>query len=460
MGNTEMKNYDAIIIGAGPAGYTAAFRIAQLGKTVALVEKDRVGGTCLNRGCIPTKTLMHSANLFTEIKAAEEMGLKVSDVEMDFEKLNARKDEVVEKLVSGIESLIKSNKVDYYQGVASVSGENTVKVEGDESLEITGEHILIAAGSAPARPLIPGLELPGVFTSDELLKSGEESKKLLQLRSVAIIGGGVIGIEIASIYSALGAEVTIIEAESKILPQLNDKEISQSISMVLKKKGVVINTGGMVKSVEKTDGGFKVNYMYKDNEESLEVEGVLVAIGRKQVAVEGADVSTPEAAQAIPKNFHFIGESGGSIQLAHAAMKHAEHIVDGVFAGGPFGSRTVVPSCIYTDPEIATAGFTEGEAKELGIQCVIGKAITGANGKTLIENGERGFVRLVFNKENRVLVGAQLVGKRSTDMIGGLAAAIASDVTLEELLRVAWPHPTFSEMIGEAAESARIKMTK
>ena len=462
--------YDLIVIGAGPGGYVSAIRAAQLGKNVALVEKDRAGGTCLNRGCIPTKALMHSAEIIREIKSAEEYGIGVSDVKVDFARMHARKAEVVNQLVSGIEGLIVANKIDYYKGGAKVIDANHVFIserDNSESDDVTleADYIILATGSRPLIPPIPGLDLEGVVTSDDILKEDG-----LETDSLIIIGGGVIGMEIASIYNALGTEVSVIEAQDRILPTL-DKEISQNLSMIMKKRGVAINTGAMVEKIESGGAGLVVHYEAKGEKKTLEGKNVLVCIGRKpntedliaeellgedKIKLERGFVQGNEKGRTGIPNIYTIGDILlGGIQLAHAASAEGVNAVEDMF-DIHHGAKIIeaVPSGIYTDPEIASIGMTEAEVKAQGIEYTVGKAMTGSNGKTLIESGERGYVKLIFSKDEEVLLGAQMVCKRATDMIGALAVGFCSGVTKEELQGVIWPHPTFSEVIGEAIEDA------
>ncbi len=510
-----MERYDVIVIGGGPGGYVAAIRAAQLGKKVALIEKERVGGTCLNRGCIPTKALMHSAEVLREIKNAEELGISVSEVKCDFSKMHERKTEVVDKLVTGVEALIKANGIEYYQGIGKVIDKNQVHIdlavkEGFEEeshyaesengqLTISGDYIILATGSRPALPPIPGLDLAGVVTSDDILIGSG-----LKTDSLIIIGGGVIGTEIASVYNSLGTEVTIIEAMDRILPTL-DKEISQNLNMILKKRGIVINTGAKVESVEKVGGELSVNFESKGEKKTASAKNVLVAIGRrpnteeilaeelladvtKSIVEEGLAkedaLNSSKDHVAVCKNFVLTDENGktgvdsiyaigdivfGGIQLAHAASAEAINSVDSIFeedgakSSGSHGLAKAlgfIPSGIYTDPEVASVGITEAEAKTKEISIRIGKALTGSNGKTLIESGDRGYVKLIFSEEatpeyeRGQLIGAQIVSKRATDMIGGLATAMSARVTIDTLSTVIWPHPTFSEVVGEAIEDA------
>ena len=460
----QERRFDLVVIGAGPGGYVSAIRAAQLGKRVALVEEDRLGGTCLNRGCIPTKALMHTAEVIREFKSAEELGIKDSSFSLSFPGMHERKKQVVDKLVSGVEALIAGNKIDYYSDRGRVTGPHTV-VAGDETLDC--EYILLATGSKPHIPPIPGLDTKGVVTSDEIL-TGDG----LKTDSLIIIGGGVIGVEIASIYNAIGAEVTIIEAMDRILPNM-DKEISQNLSMILKKRGITINTGARVEKVEEAGEGLKVTYVAKEKRETAEARNLLVAIGRMPntsdlldeslgIEMERGFVKVDETGKTSCDSIYAIGDIVlGGIQLAHAASATGINAVESMFGvQGAGKSVSTIPSGIYTDPEIASVGMTEAQVKEAGIPYKAGKAMTSANGKTIIESGDRGYVKLIFATEdyepyrNGQLLGAQIVSKRATDMIGGIALAMSSQVTLEEMSSGIWPHPTFSEVIGEAIEDA------
>ncbi len=270
-----MNEYQLIVIGAGPGGYEAAIRAAQLGLTTALVENRQVGGTCLNRGCIPTKALLHAAALYRGVQEFESVGLCAQGVSFDIQKVHHRKNQVIEQLRSGIEQLIKANKIDLYQGTGTLTGPHSVTVAtGEGPVELTGENILVATGSKPSRPPIPGLDLPHVGTSDEFLFLED---KLYE--NLIIIGGGVIGVEFASVYQSFGCKVTIVEAMDRILPPM-DREISQNLAMILKKRGVAIHTGAMVERLEETPEGIACHFTQKGKEQVVTADGVLVAIGR------------------------------------------------------------------------------------------------------------------------------------------------------------------------------------
>ena len=450
--------YDLVVIGGGPGGYVAAIRASQLGMKTALVEKRELGGTCLNRGCIPTKTLMHAANQYRESADWTDLGLQLEGRRYDFAGLHQRKNAVIGQLRDGIAQLLKANKVDVYQAAGQIVDGNTVKA-GEETL--TAGHILIAAGSVPAVPPISGADLPGVVTSDGLLEQqGVDCQRLL------IIGGGVIGVEMASIYNALGKQVTIVEAAERILPPM-DREISQNLSMILKKRGVEIYTGAMVSAIQKTDNGLQCCFTYKKEEKTAEADVVLISVGRRPCTAglfaEGFAVAQTERGfvevdgqfrTSVP-TISAIGDVIGRIQLAHAA--EAQGIAAVEYMQGLEQASVnyeLVPSCVYTTPEIASVGMTADEAKKAGRDVVTGKYIMNGNAKTIIEQQERGFIKVVFDKETGVLLGAQLMCARATDLISELVTAVSLGLTREQLARTMRPHPTFCEGITEAVEGA------
>lgn len=449
-----MSFFDLIVIGAGPGGYVAAIKAAQLGKSVAVIEKDKVGGTCLNRGCVPTKALVHASEVLEQISSCGELGISVESVSYDFAKLHERKAEVVSKLRGGIESLFKANGVTLINGTGFVADAHTVKV-GEDVYE--AGNIILATGSYPAKPPIPGLDLPGVVTSDDLLE-GEG----VDTKSLVIIGGGVIGVEFATIYHALGCEVTIIEAMDRILPTM-DKEISQNLNMILKKRGIKVNAGARVEFIEEADG-LTVHYTMKDKPMEVKADKVLVSIGRRaqtagvvdesmDLGIERGLIPVDENYQTCVPGIYAIGDIvKGGIQLAHAASAEGVNAVCHMFGEEPEKDMSVVPSCIFTSPEIAAVGMTEAEAKAKEIPVLVGKTIMSANSKTVIESGDRGFIKLVFNADTKAIIGAQMMCIRATDMLGALTDAIVNGQTLEQMSKTIWPHPTFSEAIGEALE--------
>lgn len=455
-----MKEYQLIVIGAGPGGYEAAIRAAQLGLTTALIERRDVGGTCLNRGCIPTKAMLHSAQLYREAANFELFGLHTENTSFDWAKVHQRKNDVVVKLRTGIEQLIKANKIDFFNNSASILGKNDVQL--DQGEVIRGENILIATGSVPARPPIPGLDLPNVVTSDELLDDPHFTQADSLAREILIIGGGVIGVEFASVFSSFGCHVTIVEAMERILPTM-DREISQSLNMVLKKRGVSIHTGAMVEKLEQDENGLVCHFTEKGKAQAVPAQQVLVAIGRRpntqglfaegfEVACERGRIVTDENFRTSVDSIYAIGDVTSKIQLAHMASAQGICAVHTIAGQKPPIDLRYVPGCIYTDPEIASVGITEDEAKQQGIPVKKGKFLMTGNGRSLIDEQERGFIKVLAHQETDVILGAQLMCSRATDIVAELATAIVNGLTCAQLAGVIRPHPTFCEGVTEAVE--------
>ena len=448
-----MSDYQLIVIGAGPGGYVAALQAAKRGMKTAVVESRDVGGTCLNRGCIPTKALLHTAEIYTQAKEGETFGVRAQDLTVDFAAAHRRKAEVTEKLRLGIEGLFKQKKVDLIRGTGTIVAPGKVAVNGET---YTADHILIATGSVPARPPIPGLEL--AVTSDELL---EGEGRLFS--SLVIIGGGVIGVELASVYSALGCEVTILEAMDRILPNM-DREICQNLTMILKKRGVKVFPGAMVNAVEKgPDGTLLVRYTCKDQPGEARGEAVLCAIGRRpntaglfgdgfSLDMERGRILTDERYQTSVPGIYAVGDVAARVQLAHVASAQGTNCVELLAGQEPVIDGRYIPSCIYTDPEIAAVGLTADEAKAQGRAVKVGKCLMSANGKTVIADGQRGFMKIVADAETGVILGGQLMCQRATDMITQVTAAVVNGMTARQLLSAMRPHPTFEEAMGEALE--------
>lgn len=432
--------YDIAIVGGGPGGYTAAEEAAARGCSVVLFERDLVGGTCLNRGCIPTKALLHDA----APGAA-------------FEAIHARKQAVVTQLRGGIEKLLKQRKVTVVRGSATIVAPGVVECDGQT---YEARDIVVATGSVPATIPVPGIDLPGVYSSNDLLE-GEG----VQLSSIVIIGGGVIGVEFATVYAQLGAQVTILEAAERILPPL-DREIAQRVTMHLKKRGVSVEASARVSGIEGEPGALRVSYVdRRGNEKVAEAEGVLVACGRRAntEGLFGADLAPElvrgalacdEDGRTSVEHLWAIGDVvAGNIQLAHVAEAQARNVVATICGDEPPVNPSIVPSCVYTSPEVASVGLTEDEAKAQGIKVHVGKALTGANGKCLVEGSESGYVKLVASSETDAILGAQLVCPRATDLVAELALAISLGCTARQLAGVIHPHPTVSELVSSAARA-------
>ena len=472
-----MENaYDLLIIGAGPGGYEAAVKAAQLGMKVAVVEQRQIGGTCLNRGCIPTKTLMHAADLYQEARNFSAIGLRTSGLYYDISEMHRRKEEVLDKQRRGIEYLFKSNKIDYIAGRATIIGEHLVRIsqkrpeeerqdisQQGTQMEIQTDKILIATGGKAFKPSLPGIDLPNVLTSDELLATTDRVYKRL-----VIIGGGVIGVEFAMLYNALDCEVIIIEAMDRLLPTM-DLEISQNLTAVLKKRGAKIHTSANVTEIiaeaEKiTEKELTCLFNAKGGkEESASADGVLVAIGRKPntsgLLGEGMMLDMKKGAlltnnlfQTNIKNIYAIGDVIGGLSLAHAASAQGICAVEDMVGLKPSIDLSLIPGCVYTNPEIATVGLTMEEATLKGIKAYSCKYQTLANAKSVIDQQDRGFVKLIFEEETDRIIGAHLMCGRATDLISELTLAIATKTTRLQLASSIRPHPTYSEIITEAAK--------
>ena len=461
-----MSDYQLLIIGAGPGGYVAALHAAKRGLRTAVIENREVGGTCLNRGCIPTKTLLHSSEIIAGINGGEKFGVGAERVHFDMSAIFARKREVSAKLSGGIEGMFRAAKVDLLRGTGTVTGSGTVKFVGEEGEKvITAERILLATGSVPARPPIPGLDLPGVLTSDELLEGCDHLYD-----SVVIIGGGVIGVEFATFYADLGCKVTIIEGLDRLLPNM-DRELGQNLSMILKKHGVDVYTNSLVANVEQDGDALKVNFTNKDKALSVSGEAVLCAIGRRPyteglfadgvgVEMNGRSIRVDENYETSLPGVYAIGDVSSKIQLAHVASAQGTDCVERMVGGKGMTDLSAVPSCIYCVPEIACVGITADEAKAAGREVVSGKYVMFSNGKTVIRDGDRAFMKVVADKATHVIVGAQFMCEHATDMISEMATAIVNGLTVEQMLKVLRPHPTFEECVHDALEDVLAKLNK
>ncbi|WP_284036915.1 dihydrolipoyl dehydrogenase [Neobacillus sp. 114] len=454
------NQYDVVIIGGGTGGYVSAIRASQLGLKTAVVEKGKLGGTCLHAGCIPSKALLRSAEVFANAKHGEKFGVIAPEVSLDFRKVQARKEEITERLFKGVQHLLKKGKIDVYEGKGRVLGAGNVSVRlnnEDEDILLNCQNILIATGSRPRT--LPGLEADGkyVMTSDEALQMEELP------RSILIVGGGVIGIEWASMLIDFGIEVTVIEYADRILPT-EDQEISKEAQRLMKKKGVKIVTGAKVlpETLEKGEG-VSIKAEHKGKEVPYSADKLLVSVGRlanvegfglenTTVAVERGIIQTNEFYQTNEPDIYAIGDVIGGLQLAHVASHEGiiavEHMAGEKTAPLDY---TLVSKCIYSSPEVASVGLTEDEAKEKGYQVKTGKFPFRAIGKALVFGEADGFVKLVVDQESNKLLGAHMIGPHVTDMITELGLAQVLNATSMEIAHTIHPHPTLAEAIGEAA---------
>ena len=425
-------DHELLILGAGPGGYEAAIRAAQLGLNVGLIERDAVGGTCLNRGCIPTKTLLHDAGPGA-----------------DFLALNAHKEQVVSTLRQGVEGLLKKRRVTVYRGTGMLTDAHTIEVDGQA---VTGEKLLLAPGSRPALPPVEGIDL--ALTSDDLLHEPRP------LESLLILGGGVIGVEMAAFYAATGTNVTIVEAQERLLPQM-DREISQNLQMIFKRQGLAVHMRVLARRIAEGSEGVE---MELDGGETLTASAVLAAVGRRPntdglcapgvaLEMERGFIRVNERFETSLPGVYAIGDAIGGMMLAHAASAQGLSVVHALAGEEAPLCLDAIPACVYVSPEIACVGLTQADCQQRGIEAKVGKALMGANGRTLIAGGQRGFIKVVADAQDGRVLGAQLMCERATDMIDSFTVAIANGLTAAQLMRAVRPHPTFLEAVGEALDA-------
>ncbi len=451
-----MARYDVAVIGGGPGGYTAAIRAAQAGAGVCVVEMDKVGGTCLNRGCIPTKALLSCTGVLAQIKRAEEFGIKVGEVTTSWKQMLERKDRVVDKLVTGVEFLFKSYAIDLINGKATLFDKNTIEVEtsngGDN--ELTASHIILATGSRPA--YIPAFDIDGkqVITSNEALDLAELPESLI------IVGGGVIGCEFACIFSEMGVKITIIEALDRIL-NTEDRQISQRMRGVLRKRGITIHTNAKITQIKKT--AEQVTAVLESGEE-ISAQQAMVSIGRalntqglglKKVGIkQGArgEILVNERMQTNIENIYAIGDVVGKLMLAHVAARQGMVAAGNIMGTHEVMDYRVVPGAIFTHPELASVGLTADKAKENGYEVNLGNFSFMALGKALAMGEAEGTIRLVADAASDKLLGAQIMGPHATDLIAEVALAINKGLTAKDVAQTIHAHPTLAEAVFEAAE--------
>lgn len=450
--------YDVVVIGGGPGGYVCAIHCARYGLKTALVEKGELGGTCLNRGCIPTKTLLYAAGLLENIDKSALFGIKDAGGKADFPGLRTRCRDVVETMRKGVERLLKQQKVDIYRGKGQVISPSLVSVEGENPVELSTSHIVLAVGGAPSIPPIPGSSLPGVYTSDSFLAELPEAKKLV------IIGGGVIGVEFAEAYRAFGTDVSVVEMMPRLLPPF-DVDIARHLAALFRKKGIHVFTGAGVKKIEKTEEGLSVFFEKGGKEESLPADAVLIATGRHpetkellpmEAAMERGCFKVDRNMETSVKGIYAIGDIVyGTVQLAHSAEAQGKAAAAAI-AGKPCSiALDLVPQCVYTLPEIASIGLTEEEAKKEGISLKSSRMVMGSNAKSLIAD-EGGYIKILSDGSG-CIQGAQLFCADADNLVSEISLAIANHLSLEDFLKVIRPHPSVEEALGEAAEGALLR---
>jgi dihydrolipoamide dehydrogenase len=455
-------NYDLIVIGSGPGGYVAAIRGSQLGLKTAVVERSELGGICLNWGCIPTKSLLKSAQVFDYLKHASDYGIKIQgSVEPDFEAIIARSRTVADGMSKGIQFLMKKNKIDVIQGTGKLAGSGTVMVTDGDGKEtaITANHIILATGARSKE--LPNLRQDGKKVIGYRQALALESKP----KSMVVVGSGAIGTELASFYNSMGTEVTLVEFLPEIVP-LEDEEVSKALARSLKKAGINILTGSSVEQVEIKGETCVVSIKTAKGIETKEAEIVLSAVGitpnlenlgleETGVVLDKGKVKVDEFYRTSVPGIYAIGDIVPGQALAHVASAEGIICVEKIAGKNPeplnYGN---IPGCTYTTPEVASVGMTEKAAKEAGYELKVGKFPFTASGKASAAGAKDGFVKLVFDARHGELLGAHLIGANVTEMIAELVVARKLEITGHELIKSVHPHPTMSEAVMEAAAAA------
>ncbi|MBF0750277.1 dihydrolipoyl dehydrogenase [Mammaliicoccus lentus] len=450
---------DTIVIGAGPGGYVAAIRAAQLGQKVTIVEKGELGGVCLNVGCIPSKALLSASHRFHNAQHSEDMGVIAEKVALNFDKVQEFKNGVVNKLTGGVAGLLKGNKVEVVKGEAYFVDENNLKVMTEKASQTyTFKNAIIATGSRP-------IEIPNFKFGERVIDSSGALALKDVPKKLVVVGGGYIGSELGTAFANFGSEVTILEGTKDILGGF-EKQMTQIVKKGLKAKGVDIVTEAMAKSAEETDNGVKVTYEAGGETKEIEADYVLVTVGRRpntdelgleELGLKMSDrglVEVDDQTRTSVENIFAIGDIVAGPPLAHKASYEAKVAAEAISGEKSAVDYLGIPAVCFTEPELATVGHTEASAKEEGLEVKASKFPFAANGRALALNETNGFVKLVTLKENGLLVGAQVAGANASDVIAELGLAIESGMTAEDISLTIHAHPTLGEISMEAAEVA------
>ena len=449
---------DVVIIGGGPGGYVAAIKAAHLGLKAVLIEKDKLGGVCLNRGCIPTKALVSTAEVLNHLQRAGEFGIQVKDYSIDFPAIMKRKDLITRRLSSGVEQLMKANQVRVVKGEGQIIEPGIVEVlDADGQKEvIKTKNIIIATGSKVMKLPIPGIDSGGVITSDEALSLSELPSKMI------IIGGGVVGIEFAGIFKALGVEVTVVEMLPRILLPI-DEEIASRLTMNLKRKGIEILTDCKVKGIKKNHQNLEVLVSTSEGEKKLETEKVLLAAGRVpelgNINVQRLGIELEKGAIKVDgkmktniSGIYAVGDVVGKIMLAHVASREGIVAIENISGKEVLMDYKVVPNCVFSIPEVASVGLTEEEARKENNNIKVSKFPFMANGKALGMGETEGMVKIIADTDTFELLGLHILGVHASDLIAEGTLALSMEATAFEIVNTIHAHPTLAEAIAEAAE--------
>lgn len=453
-----MEERDIVIIGGGPAGYVAAIRAAQLGGKVTLIENDALGGTCLNRGCVPSKALLHSVELFQSMKNAEQFGINTTDVSVDLAKMQSRKSKVVSIHVAGVQSLLTGNKVEVIKGRAKLTPSRQVEIDAGQGQKQTlpAKKIILATGGKPIKLPIPGADSPsGIINAESILDLDYIPKSLL------MIGGGVIGVEMAIILAKLGCQVTIVEMLPHILP-LEDAELTTILARALKEGGIQLYEGAKVSKIEDSEGGKTVTVSAGEAEKKPEVEVVAVAVGycpnvdnlglnEAGVAISKGTIQVNERMETSVPNIYAAGDVIGGMMLAYVAMEEGIIAAENALGKNSTIDYQAVPRCTFTLPELASVGLTEEEATAQGYQIQVGKFPFTANSMATILGERRGLVKIITEQKYGQILGVHIIGPRATELIAEATLAMKLEASPQEITATMHAHPTLSEALKEAA---------
>lgn len=449
----ENKNFDVAVIGAGPGGYVAAIKAAQLGKSVALIEKEALGGTCLNVGCIPTKTLIASAHVHSQVKRAAEFGIHVGDIRIAYDQMKKRKDSVVATIKSGLTSLIKANKITVFQGTAQFESVHDLKITGQENVRLRAEKIIIATGSIPIDVKTFPCDHERILNSTSILELTTLPK------SLCVVGGGYIGCEFASLFAELGCKVIIVEALPSILAA-QGKTVADFMTKAFTSKGIELRTNVMVKSIVNENNQTTITFT---DGNTLVTDMTLVSIGRKPftegLALEKAGLKTNERGflfvnekmETEVRNLYAIGDVTGKAMLAHVASHQGMTAAMNACGLSSQVHYEAVPAVIFTSPEVATVGITQEEALSKNLQVTVGTFPFQAIGKAVASGDTKGFSQIVADKKTAQILGATIIGHDSANLIAEMALAIQNELTLESVVETIHAHPTMAEIWHETA---------
>ncbi|RWZ60754.1 dihydrolipoyl dehydrogenase [Halobacillus fulvus] len=450
---------DTLVVGAGPGGYVAAIRAAQTGQKVTIVDKGNLGGVCLNVGCVPSKALIQAGHRYEHAKGAEDMGIQSEKTTVDFSKVQEWKGGVVNKLTGGVEGLLKGNKVDIVKGEVYFVDQNTVRVMDDKNSQTyTFNNCIVATGSRP-------IEIPNFKFSDRVLDSTGALSLTEIPKKLVVIGGGYIGTELGTAYANFDTEVTILEGTKSILGGF-EKQMSQIVNKRLKKKGVDVVTEAMAQGVEETEDGVTVKYEVKGEEKTIDADYVLVTVGRRpntdeigleDIGIKMSDrgvIEIDKQCRTSLDNIYAIGDIVEGPPLAHKASYEGKIAAEAIAGEKSEIDYLGIPAVVFSDPELASVGYTEQEAKDAGYEVKASKFPFAANGRALSLNDSDGFLKLVTRKDDDLVIGAQVAGPNASDMIAELGLAIEAGMTAEDLALTIHAHPTLGEITMEAAEVA------